>query len=479
LNLDRYIENNLSNNEKDLFIEHLKDCSECKKALHNWNTVKNEYSDFDTGYEGLVNPSEDKADLFVNNVLYKIENQDSEKSNRGTILKFSLAAAALIFITLSFSSLLKDKKPVAHNSAQITASIKSIQLNSFSDNAIKTDILNVSENRKISADNSERVIASIGSDTVGISRDGEITLLGLEKNKIQLTLNSGTIACSVAKRKNGEYFKIKAKNVLVTVIGTQFSVTLSKEGDVIVNVQKGVVKVTGNNKTQLLKANESVLFSSEQNELNNKAPSTQYEQNIITKLLSKVTETTLPELKDNDTAQSSPTIKNNQSKIRNREVDSGKKDIEKWQSEIMSGKYSSAKSEIEQYLKLNPNDSETIMLLATVLRKEQNFNGALSTYNRVINSSPSSTANRAKYLAGEICQNQLNNPAKAAEYFESYLKSTQEGDPNRAEANFRLARSYIATGQKNRADSILKEIIAKYGYTPIANKARKLLDKEF
>jgi TolA-binding protein len=105
------------------------------------------------------------------------------------------------------------------------------------------------------------------------------------------------------------------------------------------------------------------------------------------------------------------------------------------------------------------------------------YKEAVVSYKQIFTAADSDVANRARYLAGEISQSKLGDYTAAVSLFDAYLNNAPEGAPNRAEAKLRLAESLLRLGDRARARSVLGQIISEYGRTPIANRAREILDQ--
>ena len=116
-------------------------------------------------------------------------------------------------------------------------------------------------------------------------------------------------------------------------------------------------------------------------------------------------------------------------------------------------------------------------LLADCRRKAGKYNDALETYKKLMMIAGEKQANRARFKAAVLTQEQLGNHYGAATLFEEYLSSNQGSPLLRAKAKVRLARSLIALGEKTRAKRLLEQVIREHGGSSAAIQAREILDR--
>jgi len=64
-----------------------------------------------------------------------------------------------------------------------------------------------------------------------------------ENGNLGLNLEAGTLNCKVAKKAEGQEFKVNSHGVEVRVVGTEFAVEANREGAVSVTVTEGIVEV--------------------------------------------------------------------------------------------------------------------------------------------------------------------------------------------------------------------------------------------
>jgi TolA-binding protein len=144
---------------------------------------------------------------------------------------------------------------------------------------------------------------------------------------------------------------------------------------------------------------------------------------------------------------------------------------------VLEGKLAEAEAALSQHLATHSIDTEAMSLLADCRRKAGKYNEALDTYKTLMAVAGTHQANRARFKAAVLMQEQLNDHFGAASNFEEYLASGTGSPLLKAKATVRLSRSLIALGERIRARKLLKQVIQTHGGTSTAIQAREILDK--
>ncbi len=158
------------------------------------------------------------------------------------------------------------------------------------------------------------------------------------------------------------------------------------------------------------------------------------------------------------------------------ELESGLNGVALWRQWVLEGRLTEAEDALHRHLKSHSIDTEAMSLLADCRRKAGKYNDALETYKKLMMIAGEKQANRARFKAGVLMQEQLGNHYGAANLFEEYLASNQGSPLLRAKATVRLARSLVALGEKARAKKLLDQVMRNHGGSSAAIQAREILD---
>ena len=78
---------------------------------------------------------------------------------------------------------------------------------------------------------------------VNLAPNSLLTLEASNGREVFLRLRRGSVSCQVAKRRPGQRFGVLAGSYRVSVVGTEFTVSYPRVGDVSVEVSEGAVRV--------------------------------------------------------------------------------------------------------------------------------------------------------------------------------------------------------------------------------------------
>lgn len=157
-------------------------------------------------------------------------------------------------------------------------------------------------------------------------------------------------------------------------------------------------------------------------------------------------------------------------------LERGLQGVALWRQWVLEGRLSEAEDALHRHLKTHTIDTEAMSLLADCRRKAGKYNDALETYKNLVMIAGEKQANRARFKAGVLMQEQLGNHYGAATLFEQYLSYNQGSPLLRAKATVRLARSLVALGEKARAKKLLEQVVRRHGGSSAAIQAREILD---
>ncbi len=480
--LETYLDGKLDHGLLCTFENHLAECEKCREAAEQWISIKQEYK---LWIETVISVDNNNKDLrtdpsaFVASVLETIESDENSKRNTQKIYYFAAAAAVLfgIFGIIYYVSIgklsTKTDSTTTENPAAEQLEFSTVSI----ENGIKTKsiVKGVPENI-IEAPLNGRILASLKGDQWGLDSSGQMKVVRAESKKTEIRLFKGTAAFEISPKPKDSRFLVRAGKTSIDVIGTRFSISMDENNLVTVFVDKGIVSVFSEKWRFELKAGSSITVS--QDIASPPTLADEQERKKLAKLLSEdLAPTTDPTNNaDDQTPQTITSSLDEQKRIEGVHKNSPpRRNIEKWRTLIINGDANKAEKEIGDYLFAAPNDSEVLMLLAACQKKQNKHRKALESYKRVSESGDKKFTGRAYYLAGELSFTELNDFQGAVKFFESYLKHTPANAPNRPEAGLMQAEALIKTGANARAKILLNQIVADYGRTPIANRARELL----
>jgi tetratricopeptide (TPR) repeat protein len=128
---------------------------------------------------------------------------------------------------------------------------------------------------------------------------------------------------------------------------------------------------------------------------------------------------------------------------------------------VLAGDYRRAARRLRHHLKLQPEDGNAWALLGDCLRKTQQWRKAIAAYARAAETANGSVANRARFLAASIHQDQLDNPEIAARLLRVYLRQGPGLRPLEAAAMARLADALEESGDSAAARRIRERLVAR------------------
>jgi hypothetical protein len=291
----------------------------------------------------------------------------------------------------------------------------------------------------------ERVVSlgphqlTLGKGTrLTVSRNGDAA-------DTEIKLAHGTVFCDVAPLSPGGSFRILAGDTVVSVLGTSFLVSFDGDARLQVAVMKGRVRVQHGSETRLLEAGDTLSLPADE-----------------------------PAVVPENVPVASGSV---------RETGTGRDrirpsaDFDSWRAMISAGRHEEAAAGIRTYLTAEPSDDRARMLLAGVERRQGRHVDALASYDQVIANRSSHLVHQARYLCAEISRTGLGDHERAIGYYDAYLKHAPADAVNRPEAELHLSESLLATGRTAQARAHLENISRQYGRTPVADRARALLEK--
>lgn len=490
--LDAYLCRQLVQAEAEAFERHIDSCNDCAEIVQSWERTRQELDAFVAEKRPYINTA--TARTIVEQA--QAETQGSTHSGMLYAGVALLAAMVTLGLYVVFSSAFDEtndrREPLFVSILHPT----DIPL-STAKGAGTT--LNAGE---------DKIIASVGDGRLGLSPRTKMVVEQADTQTIRLKLNVGKLAVSLPPRTGRSRLSVQLGRLSVTVTGTIFMVEKNEKGRIGVSVKRGAVRVddpgTGSwrvsqgetfktdtdGKWQLVKLSDSDAETVDAL-LTPKIPVAGSTQEELVENDSAEEDTAVGKEKRPDKTRSALTRMGSRTfPSRSKGLDSDKSKQTTSQSEsqtppgqskiltldeikqlILSQAYGPAEKALRDRLKNSPKESATLELLAIKQHRSGNPQKAVSTYEEIIRYGSPIEKNRARFRAGSILQDRLNNHPKAIRMFQAYLNDPDVRQKNAAEVKLRMAKSYQKMGNMQKYRQILRRIVEEHGGTEAAEKA--------
>ncbi len=529
--LPHYLDGRLERAGREYFESHLTGCPDCRKLMNVWACTKNVLKNEAAERRQYLVPTDEEASRLVQRAVL-------DASSRGIFgVRVLVPLTACISFALAFVLASQLNKAHAPSSLQARSPHETtLDTGEKGDGTsggvvASADVaapIDISVQRgpvveyETKADG--RTLGRLGNDRFGLAALSRLRVLSAEGKTTLLRIERGRAAFSVSKRFGQRQFVVEAGDYRVVVVGTKFSVDNGDEG-VRVSVSEGVVRVLENGGREWrVSAGEALSVLKDGTVDRTEASSA--ETQMIAALLGEVDASPVGgaetadarELETAVSGRASLSDGTNRKKgfasqfratARSKSASSGKeapddaiaihpdegsKDsasasaelilpektpqgMELWRQWVLQGRFAEAEGSLTKHLADHPVDPEAYSLLADCQRKAGRYAEAVETYKKLTAIASDNQANRARFMAGVLMQENLKNHLGAAAIFDEYL-STGKGTPIlRAKASVRLASSLIEVGELERAKRLLSRIADDYRGTSIGIQAKEMLDK--
>ena len=515
--LSPYLDGRLERAGRDYFESHLHICSNCRDVVNAWMCAKNGLRNEANVRRKTLTPTDEEAAKLVEWAIL-------EQSSRGvgSIKIWVPITAALSFVVAFWLGSAWMAPSDTESSLPSNPVEMSSQISRTEPLAVPQAPVGVT----YETTEDGHTTFKLGRDRFGLAPTSKLSVVAIKDKETVLDLESGAAVFQVSPRKGGRRFIVRAGNYRVLVVGTRFSVNRVDNG-VRVSVLEGVVQVSEkggrgwrlkagdalsvvDGKDKVLKPNSAVEAETMARllgelPLSKEQPKTQIADETAVSMSFEVDEAAHPKRRHIQKRkwqtwrkrkavrkQVVPPIyleesDNEPDAVENKEADVQALPIEQqepeeagvdlWRQWILDGKLQDAEAALVAHLEENPVDTDAYSLLADCRRKAGKYYGAIETYKKLTAIAGEHQANRARFKAGVLMQENLKNHLGAAAIFDEYL-ATGKGTPLlRAKATVRLAQSLIVLGELERAKMLLHRIIEGYGGSSVAIQARDMLDK--
>jgi hypothetical protein len=454
--------------DPEAYKQHLTTCSDCAE-------MEQQFANFGSSLRQLAARETCQIDDAERDALLRRASERRQVKiflgNSKPVWAGAAIAASLIFVVLLGLDYLKS-------SSETSQGVKeAIEPSSAKSGIPSRDTVDI-----ITGSSAGPTFIYVGTNRLGVSADGVLQILEVNPTSVRVALKRGTVACDVSPLGPKEKFIIEAGEYAVSVIGTRFSVTRTPSEPLSVTVARGTVEV---------RAEKGALWRVEKNQtialhLDNRMSSKPASQAGLTQTAQllpvgkQVTfEREIARTEDLAKSQVDParsSARNPKSLAEHGASSRVARSIPVWRGWILKGKFAEARHAIESRLAYAPGDGITWSLLADLERKTGNFEAALEAYERTIETADASTANRARYLAATIIQDELHEHARATRLFEEFLATNYNQGQLADIARLKLARSLIALGKVERARPLLLLVVQNQQNTVVGANARRLLN---
>ncbi len=509
--LPHYLDGRLERAGREYFEEHLVDCSDCRKLMDVWACTKNVLKNEAKERRMSLVPTDEEASRLVQRAIL-------EASSNGF---FSAKVLVPLTACVSFAAAFMLATHVSNSTIQNSEMSQSQGVN----NAVILEAAETPKGPTIEYESKldGRTIGRFGNDRFGLAAMSKLRLISSNGKSVILRLEHGVAAFSVAKREAGRQFIVEAGDFQVIVVGTRFTVD-NTDGIIRVSVAEGLVKVLEHGEREWhLSAGEALTVSldgiadlsitdnDEEEETarllgeieeeqfrsamllfpfvnDNEAASPKIvkrgERNLNrprnlakSSSLSNISSVKEPSLEEPVSTSAESSKENKPSAVNVDDILSNYQGIELWRSWVLEGRFEAAETALLNHLSSHPVDTEAYSLLADCRRKAGKYVEAVETYKKLTAIAGDYQANRARFKAGVLLQENLQNHLGAAAIFDDYL-ATGKGTPLlRAKAAIRLAASLIKLGETERARKLLVKITEENSGSSVAMQARDMLRK--
>lgn len=141
---------------------------------------------------------------------------------------------------------------------------------------------------------------------------------------------------------------------------------------------------------------------------------------------------------------------------------------------LEDGEYSKAVTEFQEAIEKGKNLKDSYRGLGIALWEEKDYKGAYEAFEKALSEGAKESVTIYSLLGN--CAMQIENYAKAVEYYELALTMEEISDELKKETRYNLIAAYEYVGDVNKAKEKLKEYIADYPEDESALREEKFLE---
>lgn len=462
--IDAFLDRRMSPDEAAEFESHAARCADCGSTIEQWREIENEVSkiaDAKWSYE----PTPMAAQRLVRRAT--TSTHERVRPAWGLRLGVGFAAAAAVVLVVVGVQWVSP--------SPVQSTVLKLALVDGESAAPLYQVANAGT--LLASSGQRRVLVELGDDRIGVSRSGKVEVVEAVAGHTRLKLIAGSVGLRVAKRKAGERVEVEAAGTLVTVVGTQFMVSLRPAGGVDVNVAEGRVRVEVQGHAPVEISAEEAIHITNAGRLRLTSMST-HAGRSLGRLLRDPNE--LPAMATRPPVERETKSLRAPAKALQRRPARAKieADLDLWRDWVLAGRYDAAERSLVGYLKSAQRDVEAWSLLADCRRKKNDWTGAVKAYREIIALGESAATNRARLKAASILQDELDNHGATVPLLRAYIAKGVPIRSLQAAARLRLARSLEALGKGDAARKQLQTVTDDYADTSAGREAGKLLLRE-
>ena len=488
--IQEYLDRCLDPGDTRQFEDHLSQCRKCRVQVDEWQEISVAAASFDAGElaSRLVQPSEADISRFEKMAREYVSNpaglpcRSPKRFSRFFVP--AIAASVLVGVGAIFLGLLRapngtddtfggeaasqgTTSPVAQAqpSASRSTSLASEEIAPSSVPlpavTFASEVRELTGKTELQASKDKGQCAHMGPDTMCLYPAGRARVT-LSSKSHTVHLMSGSALFQVEPGQTRR-FEVTTPLGTVQVVGTRFSVTVTPDESLKVVVEKGVVRVAGDNKSATVEAGTLARVVSGKSEIETRvARDAELETFSILSFYER----------EGEAAQVSS---RSGAPMRRSESGTEAPTLDTWRQKMISGDLDAAEVGLSRRVRRHPDDTDASFLLATCLKRKGSPKEALALYQKLSRHAAASVSNRASYLAGEVCLKQLSDPGCALRYFTPFLNRAAADASGRAEASYYKAEALIQLGRVKEAEKILQSVVDTYGRTSIGRRAQNRL----
>jgi len=466
--IEAYLDRSLDPAGRDAVDEHLGHCQACRERVRSWRDIEVDImlwaearSDFQ--------PNSMDARRLVSRARAQTREHRGVGRRWGWAAGFAAAAAVVIAIVVI---------PRVREPGVVAPASQALAMRVIDNGGSDISPAGVVVGATLTAAKNKRLLLELGDDRVGVSRSSRVEVVAAVAEHVRLRLHSGSVALDVMPRKGGEKVEVEAGNFLVAVVGTRFMVSMRLNGSIEVDVAEGRVRVSGLSsgiqevteaqKLRVTKAGKAGL-----------SPMPVVGRRSLERLLRSPEPVEPVATWDWDGAGVEPfqVGPRERSKRRKGSKHVRTDELALWRQWVLDGKYDAAERVLSERVAAAASDGDAWSLLADCRRKAGRFGPAVKAYRRAAGVAEAAVANRARFMAASLLQDELGEHSAAVAMLKAYLAEGQALRPLEAAAQVRLARSLRRLGRLDAARELLGAVLEQHPGTPAAADAKRLLSR--
>jgi ferric-dicitrate binding protein FerR (iron transport regulator) len=416
-----YLDGRLTADERAAFEQHLSTCAECQALITSWRSFSAKFANETAAH--LAPPDELSTRRLLNR---------ARGPGRAPRIAVGVVLAAAAAVALVFALRPRPETPVTPPPQLATL--------------------------EATTDARREVL---GDDVLGLTAGSAVEVAERSPTRVELKLLRGSVAASVKKRAAGSSFIVRSGEYEVKVVGTRFRVEAQPSG-VRVSVVEGLVRVSKQGAQYEVGGGEQLELDS------TRATRTKFSRVGFAELGEPDDEPApLPEVLDAGVEEVAPAPTPAKKPV-------SQAQLLAWRQGAATNQCATLLPELRRAANEHRKQAAVWRVLADCQRLTKDALGARGSYEQVIAVGTSDDAARARPVLASLLQDELGAHEAAIKVLNDYLRSKPSAVLE-ASARVKLARSYLALGQKPQARKELERVVKELPSSPPALEALELL----